>query len=78
MEKHGPALTAANSAFVEAITELGDRVARRVMRHRERYIKAWIAATGLHPTECEVIEEVFPMSADGVIRTRVYCRARSR
>jgi hypothetical protein len=28
----------------------------RLRRHRERYIRAWVAATGVHPTEAELVE----------------------
>ena len=59
------------------IATLADRVLRSLMRHRERYLRAWIAATGLHPLEAELVEELYPPSSDGVIRTRVYVRRRN-
>jgi len=34
-----------------------ERHCKRLSRHKERYVRAWIAATGLHPTECELVEE---------------------
>lgn len=53
------------------------RFVGQLMKHRERYLRAWIAATGLHPTECELVEEVWPADFNGVIRTRIYCRKSS-
>ncbi len=29
---------------------------RRVMRHRERYLRAWVAATGHEPTDAVLIQ----------------------
>ena len=37
-----------------------------IAAYREKYIEAWIAATGLHPTECELIQQELP--ALGVTR----------
>lgn len=34
----------------------------KIMANRERYLEAWIAETGLLPSECEVVER---QSADG-------------
>lgn len=58
------------------IAEIAAKVQRAVMRHRERYLRAWVAATGLSPLEAELIEEVYPIGEDGVIRTRVYIKPR--
>jgi len=32
-----------------------ERILRALLRHRERYVRAWIAATGFHPTECVLV-----------------------
>ena len=39
-----------------AIHDAADRLLRRLTRHRDRYVRAWIAATGLHPRECQIVE----------------------
>jgi len=52
--------------------ELAAALERRVagvMRHRERYVKAWIAQTGLKPSEAEIVEEHHP-SGTVVVRVR--------
>lgn len=59
-----------------AIAKKAAESMRGLMRHRERYIRAWIAVTGIHPAECEWVEEVQPL-ADGVVRTVCYVRKRS-
>jgi len=65
-------------SLIESLRRELESVYRRVIRHRERYLKAWIAATGLHPLECEIVEEHFSDLADGKVGVRVYCRRRSR
>lgn len=40
----------------------------RLMRHRERYVRAWVAATGVHPADAELIEE---HRADGTVAIHV-------
>lgn len=45
------------------------RIMNRLMRHRERYLRAFIAATGLHPSECEIQETRDPLG--DMIRMRV-------
>jgi hypothetical protein len=52
--------------FGERIAKLAERRLRLLARHRERYLTAWIAATGLHPTECVLVERT---SADGLTVT---------
>jgi hypothetical protein len=46
--------------------------AREILAHREKYLKAWIAETGLMPSECELVEEI---QHDG--NRRVYVRRRT-
>jgi hypothetical protein len=64
------------SVFSDEIRALADRMTRRVMRHRERYIRAWVASTGLRPEESELIEETYPMDANGVFRIVVRVQPR--
>jgi hypothetical protein len=44
--------------MLDALRAECDRVVRRLMRHRDRYLRAWIAATGLHPTEAMLEEHL--------------------
>jgi hypothetical protein len=37
---------------------------RAMAVEHERYVRAWIAETGLHPSECELVQTV---AADGVV-----------
>jgi hypothetical protein len=49
-----------------------EQQAREILAHREKYLKAWIAETGLMPSECELVEE---LHHDGT--RRVYVRRRT-
>jgi hypothetical protein len=64
--------------FGAALRQAAASMFRRVIRHRERYIRAWIAATGIRPEECELVEEVYPVGVDGVARTVVRVQRRTR
>jgi len=44
-------------SFATEVTRLVNKRLRFLMRHRERYVKAWIAATGIDPRECELVEQ---------------------
>jgi branched-subunit amino acid aminotransferase/4-amino-4-deoxychorismate lyase len=59
------------SLLSETLFMLDDHM-RRLMRHRERYVKAWIAETGFKPSECEIVEESTstPSGFQSVIRVR--------
>lgn len=46
-----------NLWYTTVLTAVDEQL-RRLMRKRERYVKAWIAATGFHPTDCELVETV--------------------
>lgn len=48
------------------ITRAAEERLRLIMANRERYVEAWIAETGLHPTECVLTET---KSADGLTVT---------
>ncbi len=41
---------------LDAFTEAATKAYRNLMRHRDRYLKAWLAATGIHPAEAELVE----------------------
>jgi hypothetical protein len=41
---------------------------RSLIRHRERYIRAWVAATGVHPKDAEIVE-CQELTANGVTMT---------
>ena len=65
---------------VSMVTPMQVRMARmvsRLLRHRERYVKAWIAATGLHPEEC-ILEEKQFVGPDGQWGVQVSVRRRDR
>lgn len=42
---------------LEDLEAMVARSVAEVMAHRERYVKAWVAETGLLPSECEMVEE---------------------
>lgn len=64
------------SEFLTVLMDAANRQTRRLLRHRERYVKAWIAATGLRPMECELVEERYPIGPDNVMRTVVRAQRR--
>lgn len=45
-----------------------ERIIKEVLANRERFLQAWIAQTGLHPTDCELVEERY---GDGTVRIHV-------
>jgi len=53
--------------------DVADRLLRSLMRHRERYLRAWIAETGAPPSEC-VLEERLVVEADVAIARTVVVR----
>lgn len=42
--------------FGDRVQSKADELMREIMANRERYLAAWIAETGLHPSECELVE----------------------
>ncbi len=54
-----------------AMAEAVDERIRFIMANRERFLEAWIAETGLLPSECELVEEMHPSG-----KIVVYCRKR--
>ncbi len=67
-----------SGAFRDELLRRAGHLVKSLTRHRERYIRAWTAVYGLHPADCELVEERHPMTGDGIIRTIVYARKRSR
>lgn len=41
----------------ESLEAAARELVRAVMENREKYLQAWVAETGLPPTECELVEE---------------------
>lgn len=39
------------------IEKYSEDVCKRIMENREKYVTAWIAETGLKPSECEIVEQ---------------------
>lgn len=59
--------------FPDTLRAECDRMVRRLMRHRERYLRAWVAATGIHPTEAMLEERMLPGGVTQiVVRRRVH------
>lgn len=44
------------SEMIEALRQKSARMLRALMRHRERYLAAWIAQTGILPTDAVLVE----------------------
>jgi len=60
-----PHVGPAEKSMQDAITE----AMRAVAAEHEKYVRAWIAETGLHPTECELVQT---MTAEGMtVRVQV-------
>lgn len=59
------------NVFARAIQEAANKKLRFVMKHRDRYLKAWIAATGLDPRECKMVERHFTMP-DGSMKIKLW------
>ncbi len=58
--------------------DLFDRVNalyRYLQVNRERYLEAWVAETGLHPSECELVQET--RHEAGVVRVVTWVRRRT-
>ena len=43
-------------SFYDAIAAKAARVVRSLHRHRDRYVKAWSAQTGISPTDAILVE----------------------
>lgn len=51
--------------MTESFFEIGMARWREVLKHKERYLEAWVAETGLLPSECILLNQTL---ADGTIR----------
>lgn len=60
----------------ENIAELAREKVRLITESRERYLEAWVAETGLLPSECELVETM--SSAPGSITVTVRVQKRGK
>lgn len=60
------------ASMAESFARVARQRADFVMKHREHYLEAWIAETGLHPSECVLVEATDP----GSLRTTIAVRRR--
>jgi hypothetical protein len=44
------------SRFGDQFKSKAEELVAHIMANRERYLEAWVAETGLHPSECELVE----------------------
>lgn len=47
-----------------------DEAMRKLSELKETYVRAWIAETGLHPTECELVQETRGQEIVWYVRAR--------
>lgn len=53
-----------------ALHAKAERMTRSLMRHRDRYLKAWLACTGLSPTDAVMVErQSFDRDTGSVVLT---------
>ena len=45
-----------NGTLYAALAAKAERVTRALFRHRDRYVKAWSAQTGIKPTDAVLVE----------------------
>lgn len=45
-----------------------DRRVKSIMANREKYVEAWIAETGMKPSECQLIEQITSDMATRIVR----------
>lgn len=50
------------------MTDAVNEAMRLLASRREEYVRAWIAETGLHPTECRLVE-TYGHTSDGMVIT---------
>ena len=53
---NAPSLPRADPAWVESMRAKAGRITRALFRHRDRYLKAWVAQTGILPTDAVIVE----------------------
>ena len=55
---------------IAALHAKAERMTRSLMRHRDRYLKAWLACTGLSPTDAVMVErQSFDRDTGSVVLT---------
>ena len=59
----------------DQIQEIVKKQFDMIMENREKYIQAFVAETGLHPTECEMVEQ--HINGIDFIGTKIFFRKRS-
>lgn len=68
-----------SSVLGKSLTEAAAALWNHIMAHRERYVEAWVAETGLRPSESELVEEVrHETGEDGQTLMRSIVRIRKR
>jgi hypothetical protein len=55
----------------EQLDQVSAALGREVMAKREQVLRAFVAETGLYPTECRLVEELLPIQEDYIMRYRV-------
>lgn len=58
------------------LERLAAELRAKILANRERYLAAWLAETGLLPSECEIVERRRP-DADGLLTVVVTVRRRT-
>ena len=56
--------------FGESFNERASKLRRLLMKHRERYVRAFMAETGLKPSECELVEQHLGDGSGAIVRVR--------
>lgn len=63
--------------FIEANNEFREKMAKRLLRlirsmerHKERYVRAWIAATGIKPEDACIVTNIQPNGEVMVVKRR--------
>ena len=73
MQDMSDAMQRSQRAKLSEDMNLAQRAIRSVFRWRERYVKAWLAVTGIDPRNCEMVVEIDttnPQKAVSVVRMR--------
>lgn len=60
--------------LAESIAELAREKVRLITENRERYLEAWVAETGLLPSECELVETTSSTPESITVTVRVQKR----
>lgn len=63
-------LPGVDDAWPEQMAKRVKRIMRSLERHRERYVRAWIAATGIKPEEACIVTNMQPNGEVMVVKRR--------